>query len=611
MKVKKVILLIFIVTIIICKSTIIYGKHMVELDVDLPIRCAVILQSENSKDGEERVAKLLKEKFGYESDEDKVNQKVKFDTTVKILKPSLTRSLSNIKRALANQEKLYDIKIGKHDEDDKCGRLVVGEKDLKEVYGCPNVNETEKPWNIIIIASTDYVNDSNGSAGSWKQYKFKINEVYNSYETDDYGEGKNVDIENEELDTGITGQDVVDGVTNAYNAVKKYTKFMEEFGVNQGDTIAKAICSFFTFIADIFQSLLDKIQTLPDGIPGLDFKLTFTYNELKGKDLSSQTTDTDNSMNSSDDENILTNVQTTNNENSTEETDYSILDKYTKVDKYNSDATSTDEKVLINIDNKLDKFTMETEIPVAPIDIYGITYEKIDIFSVDFLKTRQEENNSDFWNLLRNIFSKITHIVLYFSISILLTILIYHGINIIKNARDNPANRVSHIEGLRKFAIALVILTTVVIFMALCTSFTDHLIEIIRGESIEAEDKLPIRININNLYSFSTNLTGYFRFMTQSQDVSRRAAFMAKYVIIVGMNVVMSFLMVYRMLKMWFLGMIGMLTASVYALGMEEQVKFKLNLQNWAKNYAKMAAIQLLIVTVYQLIEYAMINEFI
>lgn len=641
MKIKRFIVLILITTIIICKNTPVYGKHIVGLDVDLPIICAAILQAEKETEGEERVVKNLKERFGYQTDENKVNKKVKFDTTVKILKPSIGRIVGNAARKLANKEMLYDIKIGKHDEDKKCGYLVVGEKDLKELYGCQNVNETEKPWNIVIIASVDHHNDtSNGAALSLIQYTFKINEIYNSYETNDYEEGKNVVIEEDNLNVGPTDQDILNGVSNAFNAAKKYSKFMEDFGVDQGSTIAEAICSFFTFWADVFQSLLDKLETLGDEIPGLDFSYTYTYNELKGKETTntddpkvSTQTDTQNNTGNTqiDTQNSTENTQTTDDENTTkkeienkeeekekeeeeegkkeEETDYSVLDKYTKVDKYDSEATSDDDKILINLNNNVDKFTMQTEIPVIPMDIYGIAYDKIDIYSVDFFNVKQKENNSEFWNWLRNVFSTIMHIVLYLSISLLLTLLIYHGINIIKSRNDNPANRATHMQGIYKFSKALLMLVSVVLIMTLCQTFTNQLVEIIGKNDTITDEQLPIRVNIKNLYSFSTNLTGYFRFMTQSTDVSRRCVFMIEYVVIVGMNILLFFLMMYRMLYMWFLGMMGMIKASMYVLGGEEQVKAKLNMQGWVKSYVLFAFIQVIIVTLYQIIEYSIIHE--
>lgn len=387
----------------------------------------------------------------------------------------------------------------------------------------------------------------------------------------------------------VTG--VVSDIKDAIDAAKKYSDFMKKFGEDPGSAILEKVMDFLKLGADVLQTIANKVQTLVDGIPGMDFSLCYNYSQLKGETYGNNL------------------ISGTGEEN----TEYTVLDKYTKVG--NPSTGPNRQKNFVTIDNNIDEFSRATNIPVIPVDIYGMAFEKIDLLNVDFFNIYKKDSKSTVWNSLNDIFSAIVHTTLYLSAGVLLSTLIYHGINIILKRRDNPVNRLKNIEGIHRFFISLVILVVVVFLMIVCTTLSHYLMELIKGENTQEVhnsnnvDELPIRVNVEGVYSFSTNITGYIRFMSDSNEISRKVMYTIEYIILVICNCFMTFCMFYRMIKMWILGMLGPAIAAINALDMQEKVRFKITLKDWVKSYVLLTSAQIVLTGFYALIEFALFNK--
>lgn len=347
--------------------------------------------------------------------------------------------------------------------------------------------------------------------------------------------------------------------------------FVTEFSQNPGQAIARVILNFFKSIFDSVQRIINNFQTLTDGSGWsfVDTKLRYSYRELRAERVS--------------------------------DNDLGPNNKYTRVKKASEDDNETHERAwqtLITIDPEEYEFDREkTAIPVIPIDIYNMAVGNIDLFSVNFLSTTG--NSNSIWNFFRSVFSALTHLTIYVTAALLLTTLIYHGIHLVWFS-ITPNDRRDHQEGLQRFATALIMLIGVVVIMALAINASKIFLQPINDVTGGATDELPIRVHVTDTYEFSTNITGFARYMAQSTDFDTMANYTIIYIVLVIINVFTAIMMLCRMFMMLFLGILGPIVVAAYALHKENS--FPMNFSKWTANYVKLALVQVFLAAVCNII---------
>ncbi len=328
------------------------------------------------------------------------------------------------------------------------------------------------------------------------------------------------------------------------------------------------------YISDAIQIRLNEIQTSGD-FTAQDETLLYSYNELKkdanGEDIS---------------------------KNSTDETKKGIgnRDKYTKVSGYKKGGNGQ-----ANIDDE--NYTKDTKIPIVIGDFYNIAADKIDFLDINFLTGNTTKRDGKLvhakdstWNNIRNPVVEIIKISIYLSSAILLVILVWSGIGIVYNSMRSPDKEAAYKKRLEDLAKSLMMLITTILIMSLCIFFSKSMFD-----SISKRDdyKLPIRVNVKGAYSFSTNITGYFRYMAQAEkveDAYKKAGYTILYFIAVILNLLLEAFMIFRIFILWFLSVQGPLLAANYAIRRNGLRRYNA----WLITYLTLSVIQIGYCVVYK-----------
>lgn len=535
---------------------------------------------------EEEVLKTLKQDYGYNGD---IVSPLRINTNVTITKTSKIFWFS----------RKYKVKLGNKELDEKYTK-----EQLVSIFGYEGEEDPKEgtSWPIIIGADVHEpdttVDPSYRQKDTWIvhfEYTIKASEIWTGNDKPDTTETTDVDIETGSLMGTLN--DTLDTVS----------EFLED-PIGNG---CKFLLNILRTIFDGIQIIINMLQTSINHTL-TDFRLAYTYDELKADSEGGKNTTTNEEK-----------------EDDATETDKGAgnRDMYTKVSEFRRENYKKSWQKYIYIDGDEKGFTTDTEIPVIPVDIYNLAIGNLEFTDINFLTNDEEENNQNNqeespWKILRNFAVIIIRITIYLGCAILLTILIWHGVNIVKGSLDNPGAQVAHREGLKRFFVALLMLVGSVVIMALCIFANEMFLGKLKSNSNEYE--LPIRVNVrlsNNGnssseadtnsesnsdtkgYSFSTNITGYIRYMAQIEDTDKcleKAAFTLAYMAIVLLNVVAGIFMFLRMFIMLFLSILGPIVAVLHAVGIEN--KKILNYKTWAELYVSIAFVQVFLAIAVKII---------
>lgn len=282
--------------------------------------------------------------------------------------------------------------------------------------------------------------------------------------------------------------------------------------------------------------------------------------------------------------------------------------KYTNVsdgESGNSIVTKTI-KNDANGDGELD-FNKKVKIPVMVGDLYNIAVDNIDFFDFNFL-TGQNAVNKDgtprhksgsSWVAIRDIVAMLIRVGIYFASAILIINLIIFGIRTTTKAIDNPKKNAENKKALKTLANSLMMLIGSIIIMAVCIFATKELYQsIVKEDSYE----LPVRVKVQNTYSFSTTYVGYLRYVALNEDVSSNCGktFLCAF-IYMFMTIANLFLVIFMLARtfiMWGLSIWGPCLAIQNVFGKNVTAKFG----KWAAEYAGLAATQMLLVIINKII---------
>ena len=434
--------------------------------------------------------------------------------------------------------------------------------ELKEIFGLDeSLSKSDLKegyqWKVSLIGTASRVERGYNIVLKFLYAGSDLNKVY-SVQTDD------------------TEQDNI--VADNADKMDKLVDWFKDFAAHPVGKIIQAVMDWFTeVIGDSMQYLANLVQRIPDK----------TY---KGRDVlySYKILETDSEYDGTGGDGL------------------GNLDKYTKVGEYKKG-----EAVFKSIDIKKDKnendeddFTEENEIPVMIGDLYNIAVGHIDFIDVNFLTGNTTKNadgtglrheEDSIWTNFRNFAAAIIRMSIYLASAILVMTLIWYGIGIIRHTFDNPRARLDGKEGINRLKNSLLILIGTILFMSLCIFGSQSLYN-----SISKEDsyELPIRVNVEDIYSFSTTPTGYVRYMASTVDLEeglQKLAFSMAYIALAAINLLAIVFMILRMFVLWILSIIGPIISVFYAFGKQSP----LSLQTWGGLYLSFSFIQVVITIVY------------
>lgn len=552
--------------IIILISIAIYNKciYAVISDVDIHLCSFTHIKDDKAIDTDEKKEKLeLLKTYGYQGDDILYGDSaMKFETQIYIL----DENKSGTK---------YKIQIGGTSKDttEKTGKVIsgIGKDELVNKYG---YDEKSDSWKVVLIggAQKEFV-----PTGELASIDVVVKKLYAG--TNDYDKGLQIatdggtEVENAEFtrDTEVIDEvkDTLDDVTDIMGnlQIKLYEIKRIPF--------------------DGIQSIIDMLQTVNYGGDKWFLPWNITY---EGEEISKD-----------DDKNQYVNY-TTGSDN---------------LGKDGQKVVFVDEKeegLDVSLINKW-IFDAKPQIPVIPVDMYTLAKGKVEIFDINFLTG---QNNKDLhsdksgWLIIRNFVSVVIHAIIYIGAAGVIIMMILHGISIVKGTliseQSTPEERKKHIGGLHEMAISFIKLIGCVLIMGLCIFLSDAAFEDMK---VTDTMELPIRVNVGsgatngsgNNYSFSTNIIGYVRFMSNISDPSLivyKALYTGAYIILVIINVFLVLVMFVRLVAIILLSLAGPIIAIAGVFNQEEV--FGLTYQDWIKHYAIWASIQLILAIAYRIL---------
>ena len=465
----------------------------------------------------------------------------------------------------------YKIQIGGEIPDGKTGIIkYVSEEDLINKYG---YDKNEDSWPVVLIGGAQREAVPTGELSGIAVVAKKV------YAGDDYEKGLQIttDSEKEVESTDILrASEVVDEVKDTLDDVT--------------DIIGNLHMKLYEIKLmpfDAIQSVIDMLQTVNYGGSKRFLPWNIVY---PGED-----------------------IQSDNNKN-----------QYVNYTTGSDNLGTNGQRVVFIDENKSGLktnmvsewiFGAKPQIPVIPIDMYALAKGKVEIFDINFLTGQNNKDlhpDNSVWLIIRNFISAVIHVILYLGASILIIMLVLHGISLVKEAiiaeRSSPEERKKHIGGIHEMTIAFIKLLGCVLIMGICIFVSDAVFEDMK---VTDTMELPIRVNVGsgakdgsgNQYSFSTNIIGYVRFMANICDpdyIGFKALYTWGYIILVVINVALILVMFIRLIAIILLSLAGPIIAVAGVFNRKEL--FGLTYQEWAKHYAIWASIQLVFAIIYRIL---------
>lgn len=248
-------------------------------------------------------------------------------------------------------------------------------------------------------------------------------------------------------------------------------------------------------------------------------------------------------------------------------------------------------------------FTTDTPIPVMPIDIYTASSNKVDLFSIDFFDL-SNENTDKWWNFFSGIVSTVSHMVLYVSAGLLLTMLIWRSVLFVKSSLgDDPGGAKESRRIIDNWVKAIILMSAIYLIATLMIHLYDRILTIILNGN---ESNYLIRMNIENVYSFNTNYIGYFKYMSMQSNGWGSLAYSGLYFL---QSLVSGVWYLCMFIRMHLVGLLIIIAPFTAVTAMNEKSLKKgfsltniLYFHNWLKAFLFLVWIPLVIVILYRIL---------
>ena len=271
----------------------------------------------------------------------------------------------------------------------------------------------------------------------------------------------------------------------------------------------------------------------------------------------------------------------------------------------NTQTTSTDGPKEITISNSVYNqygileqiYTTDTKIPVLPLDVYTLSAGKAQILDINFWKL-EETNTNKIWNYIKNIVRVIAHIVLYLSVALIFTMIIWRSILFVYSTMTSQPEKAEQSKKILDSLFSVILMVVgVYLIMATCTILHDKALQFIFNKN---QNQYPIRAVVTGVYSFNTTLIGLIRYKTLTNNIWNELGWSVGYLIISFLDFVYFLLMLARMLILGVLSIAAPITAVMKMSGQSEGkgILQLLQFNNWLKLYLRFTYIPLVIAIV-------------
>ena len=540
--IRRILMIVAVIFIIGIKN--VYGAHLTNLNTELRTWS---FSEQVTGVHTDTIVKDLKETYGYSENSFKDQMKLDTQITIESEDKNFWSFLPWVSTTYT-----YTIKIGTGD-----GAIIksgISKEDLKNTYGYDKDKTPAKgdSWKVVLVVNckSKEITIPGSLPTVNTQYTLYVEEVYSEADYEEASEELNVKGRNIDEDRNSAAENI-GGIINATGGLLLgAVKFL-----------CNVLLDLVRFIPDFFQVLANSFQTIEEGT--FSFRLTYSYDTLA------------NDYETKNKKKVLGN-----------------RNKYTDVDEGYEVDGAKDWQEPTNIEDEWT--TKKTKIPVIPVDIYTLASGNIDILDVNFLVPNKEiHSDNSIWMTIRNFATTIIHVTIYIASACLITSLIWDGLQLVRKTLT-PQDRKKHVDGLQRFATSLLMLIGTVVIMAIGIYANEMFLPKIRGEN---ETELPIRVNVEKAgYSFSTNVTGYVRYMLECDDtdyLAQKALYLVVYFVLAGVNLAMAVLMFFRLVAMLGLSVAGPIIATLHVVNLDD--KLHVTYRDWVKAYLILAGVQLVL----------------
>lgn len=256
-------------------------------------------------------------------------------------------------------------------------------------------------------------------------------------------------------------------------------------------TFIEYATQFFSFVGDLIQTVIDFSAT------------EMSWSDSKKLTYSKSDIEADDDLNDS--------IQVGESSSSSDTTDTSTENKGTSKIR-NVDISSI-------VDNRKGEketvYTSSTEIPVMPIDMYSSSIDIVDMFDIDFFSS-SSENTDKFWNVLRSATRTISHMVMYISAALMLSLIIWRSILLVKSSLgDEPEEAFGSKKIMDDLVRSVLIISFVYFIMIILMNFYKEILsEVLKIVVGNNESIYLIKVNVDGVYSFNTNVIGYLKYLS-------------------------------------------------------------------------------------------------
>ena len=237
----------------------------------------------------------------------------------------------------------------------------------------------------------------------------------------------------------------------------------------------------------------------------------------------------------------------------------SVEDEKEDNSKYNTIRTVNVSKTVENRKGQTTvAYTKQTEIPVISSEIYSACVGYVDFFDVNFFNTNTANSNG-FWKALRDFIATAKNVVIYIVAALIIVLIIWTAIvYIFATIGDNPELGKRSKTIINNVVKAAIIMGSVYFFMIIIMYFYNEVLKLLTNGN---NSIYLIRVNVDEVYSFNTNLIGLFRFRASSADLDEASSYAFWYMIYSIFTVFGYYHMFRRMAEIAFLTLSAPVTA--------------------------------------------------
>ncbi len=193
-------------------------------------------------------------------------------------------------------------------------------------------------------------------------------------------------------------------------------------------------------------------------------------------------------------------------------------------------------------------YTDETEIPVIPVDTYSSSINKIEMFDIDFFD-KTNKNSNGMWNIINTFVKGASQAVIYLSSVGIFAMIIFRAILLVTSTfRDNPEEAHRSKTIMDSCVKSILIVSLGYVLMALIMYGYNEIIKIILNGN---DSSYLIRVNVDGVYSFNTNIVGYMKYLSLNSNGDSSFMYTVSYCVI---SVVNFFWFAFMFARTWIVG---------------------------------------------------------